>query len=307
MVGTGQDGRVVAAGAVAGGGAVADRGRDGEDGAPRRAFRWVSGLAAVVGVVLFGIGLAEIVLMWLSDATLLSLIDHLKPSELDFRAQFAHVGVVSWALVPPLVVQQRRPARRGALVVQALAVAVGGVVVMAAAGALGIVDVVVLAVLVLVVWLHPCAGVLFQRPRFDGLQARVVGIGALPWLVATGFYVHEAWASRGAPGIADTTPQLLWANSALVPVIIVLLALAGATDHGGWQLPAWTAALAAVDVGAHSLAFSDQAASLPAPAAVAAIAWGVAYGAAAVGRSRRSTRAEEPGRGRPGRRGVTSP
>lgn len=141
----------------------------------RPAFRVSSVLAAAVALVVFGVGLAEIALMWLSDATLLSAFDELARSDLDYRSEFNHFGIVAWAIVPPLLVQLWRPAQRVAPMLQALAVAGAGVVVMAISGALEIVDIVVLAVVGLLAWLHPCATELFRRPGVDGLQARSAG------------------------------------------------------------------------------------------------------------------------------------
>ena len=254
----------------------------------RVAFRGVSvGVVVVVLLVFLG-GLAEMVLRWLSDATLLSLIDDLAPADLQYRGQFIHVGVVAWAIVPPLVVQLRTPSRRVAPMLQALAVAIASVVVFPLAGAPELLDVAVLAAVGLMAWLHPCAGELVRRPRLYDRQARIIAVGAVPWLAMAWFNLFEARDAATSDSIADVPPRVLWGHSALVPVVIVLVALVGSTDHGGWRLPAWTATVAAVVVGVHALAYPAQAASLSAPWAVAAIAWGLAFAMATVHRSRRA-------------------
>jgi len=265
--------------------------RSGSGSSGRRvAFRILASLTAVAGLAYLLVGMAEVVLMWVPDATLLSLLDHIKPAELDFRAQFNHIGLISWALFPALAVQLRAPRRRVAPMLQALGVAGAGVVVMAICGSLESVDVAVFAVLALLAWLHPAGGELVRRARLDLRQAVIVAIGALPWLMMAAANVGQAWASAGLD-VADTSDTMLWAYSALLPVVIVIMALVGSTDLRGWHLPAWTAALAAIEVGVHSLAFPDQAASLQGPWAVAAVVWGAGFAAASLARSRRVQRA----------------
>jgi hypothetical protein len=82
-----------------------------------------------------------------------------------------------------------------------------------------------------------------------------------------------------------------WATSALMAVIIVVAGLIGSTDHTGWRLPAWIAALASIDYGVHSLVFPDVASNASTLWAVAAVAWGCAYAVTIVRRSRRPVRA----------------
>jgi hypothetical protein len=252
----------------------------------RIGFGVLSWLIGLGGLAVFVFALAEIVLMWLPGTSLLSLIDDLAASDLDYRAQFHHLGITVWALAPALIVQVRRPERRVAAMLQALAVAATGVVVMAVCGALQLLDVVVLVLVGLLGWLHPRSGALVSRPRFDRRQLFVVALGALPWLALAGSNVPAAWAAQHAVGVGDTSAQVLWANSALMPVVIVVVALVGSTGHPGRLLPAWTAALAAVDVGLHSLVFPNQAASLPVAGAVAAITWGALFAVASAARSR---------------------
>jgi hypothetical protein len=62
---------------------------------------------------------------------------------------------------------------------------------------------------------------------------------------------------------------------------VVALALVAALGIPGWRLPAWSAAIALIVFGAASLFASGDASSLTKPWAVAAIAWGVSFAAAA--------------------------
>ena len=73
-----------------------------------------------------------------------------------------------------------------------------------------------------------------------------------------------------------------------VALLILLWGLIGATDKPGWAFPASAAALASACLGLQSLMFPDVLSGLEPLWAGAAVAWCIAYGAAAWYRSRRA-------------------
>lgn len=250
-------------------------------------FRVASWVAAVGAVAVFVFALLEVVLMWLPDATLLSVIDELTPADLEFRVQFFAVGVAAWTMVLGLVAQLVRPARHVAGMAQAWGAAATMAVMLVVVGAFGVVDVVILLAVTVVVALHPSRTLLLARPwRLDRWQGGVLLVGVLPWLVAAGVWAARARDSAGQPGTADVSAVELWGALATVPVLIVVTALIGASDKPGWRLPAWTSVVAATALGAHALVFSGSDGALPVPAAVAAVVWGVAFAAATLRRGR---------------------
>lgn len=254
----------------------------------RIAFHIVSWLMALGVLVLFIFGLMELVLMWLPDQALMSMIDDLTAADLQDRGHFNSIGIVAWAFVPAVVVQVRRPQRRVAAMLLAVAVVVVAAVVYGLSGSLRdwlIEDVGLLVPVLLLAVLHPRAAELVRRPRWDATMGGLVALAVVPWLVYAFGQAQLQW--RNAAG--DTHAGLEhWAVSALMAVTIVLAGLIGATDHAGWRLPAWFAALASMEYGFHSLVFPDVPSNAPTLWAVTLVAWGGAYAAAIIRRSRRS-------------------
>lgn len=257
---------------------------------PSLGFRVAAWFVALGAVAVFIFGLLELVLMWLPDATLLSIFGEQGSQDLDFlefRVQFFAVGIAAWTVVLGLLAQLVRPARHAAGMAQAWWAAATMAAVLAVVGAFGVEDVVVLLAVTVVLLLHPARAQLLRSPwRLDRWQGGVLLVGALPWLLAAGLWAAEARSSTGLPGAADVSAVALWGALAIVPVLIVVTALIGAGDKPGWRLPAWTSASAATLLGAHALVFSGSDGALPVPAAVAAVAWGAAFAAATVRRGR---------------------
>jgi hypothetical protein len=250
-------------------------------------FRVAAWVTALGSVAVFVFGLLEIVLMWLPDATLLSVIEGLTPADLEFRVQFFAVGIAAWTVVLGLVAQLVRPARHAAGMAQAWGAAATMAAVLAVVGAFGVVDVVILLAVTVVLVLHPSRTQLLATSwRLDRWQGGVVLVGALPWLVGAGVWAAQARDSAGLPGTSDVSAVALWGALATVPVLIVVTALIGASDKPGWRLPAWTSALAATALGAHALVFSGSDGALPVPAAVAAVVWGASFAAVTLRRGR---------------------
>lgn len=259
--------------------------------ARRIAFRALAWVTSVGVLVLFGFGLLEVVFMWLPDATVVAMFDDVNAADLAHRGHFNAIGIVSWAFVPVVLVQLRGPERRVAAMVQAVGIALAGTVLYGLSGSLTdwLVEEVILLVLVLMLaWLHPRAGDLLRRPRLDRTMAGLVGVAAVPWLMFAVTQAQLQW--RNVAGDSHAAMEH-WATSALMAVAIVLAGLIGATDHTGWRLPAWFAALASIDHGLHSLVFPDVASNASSLWAVAAVAWGCAYALVIVRRSRRRAHA----------------
>lgn len=281
-------GEASAVAADAGAGTVADTG----SGARRIAFRALAWVTALGLVALSVFGLMEVILMWLPDARLLVLIDDLSAADLSHRGHFNSIGIVSWALVLAVVVQLRKPQRRAAAMLLAVAMVLAGTVLYGLSGSLTeslIEEVPLLVLILLLAWLHPRAGELVRRPRLDRNMAGLVALAVVPWLVFAFAEAQLQWRNVAADSHAAMEH---WATSALMAVTMVVAGLIGSMDHTGWRLPAWIAALASIDYGLHSLAFPDVASSASTPWAVAAIVWGCVYAVAIIDRSRRFRPAE---------------
>jgi hypothetical protein len=231
----------------------------------------------------------EAVFMWLPNATVVSMFDDISTGELEHRGHFNSIGIVSWAFVPAILVQLRKPERRAAAMLLAVTIVLAGTALYGLSGSLTdwlLEEIALLVPVLLLAWTHPRARDLVRRPRFDRKMARLVGLAAVPWLVFAFTQAQLQW--RNVAGDSHAEPEH-WATSALMALTILLAGLIGSTNHAGWRLPAWIAALASIDYGLHSLVFSDVASAASTPWAIAAVAWGCAYAAAIVRRSRTPT------------------
>lgn len=280
------------------GGPVGSRGR-------RIAFRVVAVLTSLWVLATAIFGLMEPVLMWLPQDTLLGIVgEDGMPAMLDLhRGHFNAAGIVAWALVLGVVVQLRKPVRRVAGMLQAVGIVVAGTVLYGLSGTLTdwvveewtlLVPVVAMAVL------HPGSRDLVRRPGLDRTMVGLVALAAGPWLVSIAN--HAVLQFRNLPD--DSHAQMEhWATAALLGVVVLWCGLLGATDHDGWRLPAFVTVFAAVDFGVFSLVFPDTASAAAPILAVGSIAWGVAYGVLAWGRSR----AVAPDANRRGDESMASP
>lgn len=256
--------------------------------ARRVTFRLLAVLISLWVLALMIFGLTEPVLMWLPADTLSSVGETLDLGELDLahRAHFMSVGIVSWAVVLGVLVQLRRPWRRQAPMLHLLAIALGGVLVYALRGSLGswLMSLLTLVVpLLLLGLLHPSFRQLLRRPTWHRRMVALAAVGAGPWLVFALTQAGLQWRNVGGDSHAEMEH---WATTALMAWLVVACSLVGATDHSGWRLTAWIAALASMNFGLHSLVYPDPASAASAPWAAAALVWGAAYAAAIVRRSR---------------------
>lgn len=258
--------------------------------ARRVTFRVVAILTSLWVLAMLVFGLTEVVFMWLPSDTLLSVLGTLDDSEFDLahRAHFMSVGIVAWSLVLGVLVQLRRPERREAPMLHALAVVIAGSVLHALSGTLGdwlLQDLTLLAPLVLLGFLHPRARHLLRISAWDRSMAALAAIAAVPWLVFAASQAQQQW--RNVAG--DTHAEMgHWAIVAVMAVMVVACSFIGATDRSGWRLTAWIAAVASINYGLHSLVFPEPASAASMPWAIAALAWGVVYAASIIRRSRRA-------------------
>lgn len=253
----------------------------------RTAFRVVATLVALWLLAMNVFGLTEIVLMWLPVETLASMFDE-SASEISIhRAHFMAIGIVSWAAVISMLVQLRKPERRVAPMLLLAAIALGAAVVYGLSGTLNewlIEEIAFLVVPVaLVVSLHPSRAGLFARPSFDRLLAGAATLASVPWMV---FIVENAWSQFTNAASDSHAAMEHWAVAALMGIVIVVAAFLGSSDHSGWRLTGWIAVGGSVIFGIHSLVFPGLASALATIWAVAAILWGVVFGAMLIRRAR---------------------
>jgi len=267
-----------------------DVGMAGSDQGPSKGRRIVFRvLAAVTALWLLAahvFGLLELVLMWLPDQTLSAMFEEDVPNIAAHRTHFVSVGILAWAVVLAIAAQLRRPERRVAQMLQLLAITIGAAVVYALSGTAGewlVEEGTLLLPVALLVLLHPRARDFWRKPGFDHLLARLAAVAAIPWAVFIVVNGRQQLLNVAGDSHAEMEH---WATAALMGIVIVVSAFLGSSDHDGWRLPAWVAAAASVVYGVHSLVFPGLASALALVWAVAAIAWGVAFVAAVVRRSR---------------------
>ncbi len=262
----------------------------------RIAFRVFSVLLALFMLAVFVFGLLELVVMWLPGEALLSTFggEEYPGGLLVHRSHFMAIGLVAWTIVPAVLVQLRKPWRRVAPMLVAVVMAIAGLVAFGLDGTLmeWITEDLLLTLPIFVLAaLHPRVRDLFRRPTLDRDMARWAVIGAVPW--AAYALMQAQLQFRPAPGDIHAGVEH-WGTAFMLAVAVIICAVLGASDHDGWRLPAWTAALASILFGVHSLVFPGLASGLPVIAAVGAVAWGVVYAVALVRRSRAPVAAPEP-------------
>ena len=267
---------------------------EGGSRARRIAFRVLAVLTSLLVVTLMIFAVTEVVFMWLPWDTLMSLIDDLPAADEIHRGHMNIAGIIAWALVLGVVVQLRKPERRVAPMLQAVGIVVAGAVVYGLSGTLGewlAEEVILLVPVLLLAVLHPRARDLVRCPRTDRTMGALVGVAAVPWLVFAVDHALLQW--RNAAGDPHAGMEH-WATAALLAVVILWCGLLGSSDHPGWRLPAWIAALASIEYGVHSMVFPDVASAAATLWAVGAMLWGAGFAVATVGRSRRDTPAGSP-------------
>lgn len=258
----------------------------------RGVFFGVSGLTGAWLLVMLGFGLAFPVLAWFPDDTLFSLMDDVDPAALTHRLHELTVGVFSWTLLLGVVLQLHRPERKVAPLLAALAVPVVLSIVEIVNGNFVVADTLPLLVPLLAVGLlHPTRRALVRVGRFDLPLAGLTALAAVPWMV---FAFSQARLQR-----VDVTGDVHaeaghWGLMAGFGLLVLVWGLIGASDRTGWRITGFVAALSSMLYGLHSLLFSEVASAASTGWAIAAVLWGVVYGAAAWRRGRVGQAAPSP-------------
>ena len=255
--------------------------------ARRVVYRVAAVLVALWLIALNVFGLLELVLMWFPTDTLAEMFGEEGSFIEAHRVHFMNIGIVSWAVVLSIVVQLRKPHRRLAPMLFLIVFGISAMVLFGLSGTLDewLVEEVamVAAPIAAVALLHPARDRFVERSEFDRGMAALVAAAAIPWAV---YVFDNAWAQYTA-GVADPHAEAEhWALAALMGIVVIATALLGATDHPGWRLTAWIAAAGSMIFGVHSLVFPGPASALPPIWAIAAVAWGVAFAATIIWRSR---------------------
>jgi hypothetical protein len=151
------------------------------------------------------------------------------------------------------------------------------------------------AVLVIVVLLHPARGDLVQAGhRMQAVLAVIAALAAIP-LVA--YALDQADLQRACPPSGDEhCGEVHWATMSALALSLPLVGIVAALRAPGWRITAWSAGSAAVLLGLSSLAYGDHVSAIDAPWAAVAIAGGVGFIAVAEWSARRAGRAPPQGR-----------
>lgn len=134
------------------------------------------------------------------------------------------------------------------------------------------------AMLAVLLWLHPSRPRLFQFDRpLNRPLAGLTAIAAVPW----GVYALEMAAngrSELPPAAAGDRPQAGgWAGATALAVCVVLLGLLASTRTPGWRVPVWSASLATLTFGVASVVNPVAPGSAGPVWGTVALAWSVVF------------------------------
>lgn len=223
--------------------------------ARRVAFKGLAGLLALT-LTLFGGQL--LFAGWLSDAHAIHEIGW---------------GVMEGLLmVVPLAVCLVRPQAHPAAMQQLLATGAAMVVTMLLVGAVDAFAVVLALLLGVLAVLHPARREVLRIDAPDWTLASYVAAAAVPLVLYALDRASLQRTVRDAHAALDHYTGLAAAS-----VAILLVACVAAANPRGSRVPAWTAGLGAITLGAASLLFSGQASSFGAAGAVAAVVSGAGF------------------------------
>jgi hypothetical protein len=131
---------------------------------------------------------------------------------------------------------------------------------------------------VLATMFHPAGDPLrsFSVARLDRAMLGLVGAAAVPLLAF-------AWTSIGLQRSGPSDHALLghYGYMAALSFTVIGVGLLASSRPDGWRLTAWVAGLLPAFLGLASLVFPDNEGSISLPWALAAIAWGIVFVAAA--------------------------
>ena len=139
---------------------------------------------------------------------------------------------------------------------------------------------VVAAFTAVVVALHPARSRVF---RAGGARDRMLAVLAALAVVPAGVYATDMAANRRAGLAGDNTLGFEhWTLQSALPICLVLLIALSALRTDGWRVPAASAAVGSVILGAVAIMAGDVPGDFGTGWAIAAIAWGVLAGLIAI-------------------------
>jgi hypothetical protein len=145
-----------------------------------------------------------------------------------------------------------------------------------------------LVLILVVVALHPAAREFLRLPRWDLPMLGLAAIAALPWVM------YAAAAGKAAHNVEPGFEVGHMTFVSALALLAVLWGIIGASNRAGWQYAAGASVVAAASMGLQSVIFPDALSGLSLAWAVAALVWCVAYGSAAILRTRASQRSDRP-------------
>jgi len=275
--------RPIADGAEHGRTEVADRrGRRPGGGRARRiAFRSIVVLTTGFLLVTMVNALPLIAINWLPrDAWLAVRTDH-APGDQVHRLHSLALAVLAWGMVTGVALQFHRPRRKVAALLVALAVpvAIAGAEALTGTYAFAGTAPFLLPIL-LACALHPSARELAGPPRLDRAMVILALAAGVAW-IAYALSVAKTARATATPFEVDHLEFMV-----SLGLLAVLWSLIAASDKAGWRFAACAVLFLTACVALQSLIYPAAISGLSPLWAWAALAWGLAFGAAARRRAR---------------------
>jgi hypothetical protein len=240
-----------------------------------RAFLIVIGLlGAFAGLLLFGLPLTVIGWFESSDGGV---------HRIHTLGWAALVGIL---LTVPALAQLRRPEHKIAAMQQIAAVVVAVILGYTVAGDFALPNaLVVLAILGLIVALHPARSEFFHAGRPSPPILGITLLAAIPLVL---YALDQGELQRTLPAGEPHTEGEHWADMAKLAFAIPLVALVASLRSPGARIAAWSVGAAAALIGTASIVYPDQASSLGRGWGALALAVGLLFVAVAEWEARRS-------------------
>jgi hypothetical protein len=204
----------------------------------------------------------------------LDFVHHLLDFSQDGGVHHVHVAmhaVVTGSLLVGMAVQLRRPARNVAALQQAFVVSVVAAAVAALGGNIAVLPFAFIAVGVVVVLLHPSRTQMLQAGRVN-LALLIAAVLAAPPVIGYALGQYHLQVIGADPIHASRGHYALMASGVVALLLVVVVAALGAR---GFRVPAWTAGIGSVVLGAFSIVGPADSSSFGTGWGIAAIAAGI--------------------------------
>lgn len=244
--------------------------------ARRVAFTVILALTIAVLLLLFLPSLPLIATNWLpAEAWLAVRADRVAGDQVH-RLHSMALAILSWGMLTGIALQVHRPRRKVAALLVAVAVPIAIAVAEALAGSYTVAGTgPFFALFLLVCALHPAARELVRLPRLDRTMTILVLVAGAPWL-AYALDVAQTVGAMDTPHEVDHL-EFMMALALLAPQ----WGLIAATDKSGWRIAVGAVLVLTACVALQSLIFPATLSGLSPIWAWAALAWCLAFGAAA--------------------------